>query len=439
LSSHDGGDGLDDDDIWSTPEPDPAPRPASPATAGRAPAGPSRPPRRSGPRRPVAEAAATAPATAAPAAAAGDADLPPDDGHDYVDLPPEGSLPKWLGVLIVFGLIIGLIVGGAWWWYGKQIDPSGSPGRAVSVQVPEGSSLSGIGSILESEGVISNAMVFNFYAGRKDAGPFQAGSYQLRQNSDFDLVLRTLAAGPKAPLVATVTKVTIPEGYTVAKVLARIHEKVPRLAVADLQAALDGGQVPTSLKPADQRSYEGLLFPATYEVTAKMTAVEVLTLMAQEMEQRADALGIQAAQEHIKRQWGLDLTAYDMLKVASMIQFEAAIPADAPKIATVTYNRMEKGTPLGFDSTSIYEAALKGVDTVDYEVDTPYNTRVNAGLPPTPIAAPGEYALTGAMEPEDGPWLYFVLTDAKEVTFTVTYDDFLKAKQLCRERDLGCG
>ncbi|CAN5641619.1 hypothetical protein BH10ACT1_BH10ACT1_24360 [soil metagenome] len=423
---------LDDDGIWSGAEPDEqvaAPRrgPAAPPRRGGVPdprRGPARPPRR------------TAPIAGGP--------VLEDDGHDYVDLPHEGSFPRWLGVLLVLLLLAGVVFGGGYYWYDRQLDPPGSPGEVVSVEIPQGSSTSGIGSILDSKGIIANSMVFNFYASRKGAGPFEAGVYRLKVNSDVDLVLETMAKGPSGPIVSSgseLAKVTIPEGYTVAQILARIHEKVPRLAVADLQAALDGGKVPTSLLPAGQTSYEGLLFPATYEIGGAETAAEVLTKMAEEMETRAEALGISEARAHIKRQWGLELSAYDMLKVASMIQYEAAVPADGPKIGAVTYNRLKAGTPLGYDSTSIYEAGLEGraADQVDYTADTPYNTRINAGLPPTPIAAPGEYALEGAMEPVDEPWLYFVLTDTKEVTFTVTYDDFLQAKALCQQRNLGCG
>ncbi|MEZ5178845.1 MAG: endolytic transglycosylase MltG [Acidimicrobiales bacterium] len=182
---------------------------------------------------------------------------PHDDG--WYDLPPESRLPRWVGVLVVFALLAGLVVGGAWWWYSRQVDPPGGPGATVSVEVPPGSSTSGIGSILEREGVVANATVFSFYAGRKGAGPFEAGVYDLRKNSDLDLVLRTLAEGPTAPTPVSVVKVTIPEGFTVAQILARIHEKVPRIGVEELQAALDQRQVPSSLLPADAPSYEGVL------------------------------------------------------------------------------------------------------------------------------------------------------------------------------------
>jgi len=129
------------------------------------------------------------------------------------------------------------------------------------------------------------------------------------------------------------------------------------------------------------------------------------------------------------------------LKVASMIQYEAAGEQDAAKIGTVTYNRLRAEMPLQYDSTSIYEAGLAGraSDSVDYRADTAYNTRTRKGLPPTPIAAPGTYALEGALRPAEGPWLYFVLTNTKEVTFAVTYDEFLQAKAECKQRGLGCG
>lgn len=365
---------------------------------------------------------------------------PPDD-DEWFDLPPESRLPRWVGVLVVFALLGGLLVGGAWWWYGNQVDPPGGPGATVSVSVPPGSSTSGIGSILEREGVIANATIFGFYAGRKDAGPFEAGVYELQQNSDFDLVLRTLADGPTAPTPTSTVKVTIPEGFTVAQIVARINEDVPRISVEELETALAERAVPSSLLPPEATSYEGVLFPATYEVDDETTGVELLTMMAEEMETRVAALGLEDAQAHVKRQWGLDLSAYQLLNVASLVQGEAAVAADGPKIGAVTYNRLEQDIPLAYDITSVYGAVLAGQDpgSIDYTADAPYNTRTRTGLPPTPIANPGEDALIGAFQPADVGYLYFVLTGEREITFTETYDDFLAAKALCRERGLGCG
>ncbi len=423
-----------------------------PPTASRPPRRPPRPPRPPRPADvvdgpPVARPArpgGPAPDLAHGTAPAVETDPHPEVGRaddEWFELPPESRLPRWLGVLVVFALLGGVVVGGAWWWYRRQVDPPGGPGATISVEVPPGSSTSGIGSILERKGVIANATVFSFQAGRKDAGPFEAGVYELRLNSDLDSVLRTLSAGPAAPTPTAVVKVTIPEGFTVAQIVARIHEKVPRLTVEELQKALDDRAVPSTLLPADAPSYEGVLFPATYEVDDETTAVELLTMMAAEMETRVAGLGLEDAQAHIKRRWDLDLSAYELLNVASLVQGEAAVPADGPKIGAVTYNRLQQGIPLAYDITSVYGAVLAGhdPDTVDYTADAPYNTRTRTGLPPTPIANPGEDALVGAFQPSDAGYLYFVLTGEREITFTETYDDFLVAKALCRERGLGCG
>jgi UPF0755 protein len=426
-----------DPDIWSTADPEaPAPRPRGPRRPGRPGAAVAAPS--------TGEVQIQAQPQAQPQAPAyqdGAQDLAHDDGHDWVEIRHTSTRTK---VLVTLGVlaVVALVVGGlAWRWYRQQVDPPGEAGATIAVVVPEGASTSRVGDLLEAQGIIPNGTVFSFYAERHGLHPIVAGTYRLQENSDLDLVIGRLNAGPSSPATVAVTKVTIPEGWTIARILRRIHEKVPRLSVADLQAALDQGKVPSGLKPPGTRSYEGLLFPATYEVPDDATAVDVLTMMSEEMEQRVDDLGLAAAQERIKAGWGLDLSGYDLLKVASMIQYEAATEADAPKIGTVTYNRLRAGMALGYDSTSIYEAGLsgKGPGDIDFTVDTPYNTRTHAGLPPTPISAPGEYALEGAMEPASGDWLYFVLTDTKQVTFAVTYQEFLDAKQQCKERGLGCG
>ena len=407
-----------------------------PGDTGSTPAVPSTSPRaRTGVVEPDPEPVPTAgePAPEAEAVAG--------DGHDYVDLPAESRVPRWLAVLVIVLAVVGVAVGGVWWWYGRQVDPPGPPGARIQVVVPEGTSTSGIGSILAGDGVVSNSTLFNLYVGRKNVGPFQAGTYTFQKSSSFDEAIDRLEAGPGKAIAAKADKVTIPEGYTLAQILDRIHEKVPRLSVADLKDALASGKVPSELKPDKVNDYEGLLYPATYDVGSDTTAVELLTEMAAEMDKRVNALDLNASIARIKAAWGLDVTGYDLMKVASMIQYEAAGEQDAAKIGTVTYNRLRNGTPLGYDSTSIYEAGLAGraPGSVDYGLDTPYNTRINKGLPPTPIAAPGLYALEGALQPAEGPWLYFVLTDTKEVTFAVTYDDFLKAKAQCKARGLGCG
>ena len=111
---------------------------------------------------------------------------------------------------------------------------------------------------------------------------------------------------------------------------------------------------------------------------------------------------------------------------------------EAAKIATVIYNRLGKGWALGIDATSKYLAELDG-SAIDFDSTSPYNTRRQQGLPPTPIAAPGDYALDAAFRPAAGPWMYYVLTDPGSHTFVVTDAEFAAAKQVCIVKGLGCG
>ena len=137
------------------------------------------------------------------------------------------------------------------------------------------------------------------------------------------------------------------------------------------------------------------------------------------------------------------LNPYQILIVASLIEEEAKTEGDRGKIARVIYNRLDLGMPLGIDATIVY--ALEGdrqLSQSDLEVDSPYNTRIYSGLPPSPIAAPGKLSLEAALNPEVGDWLYYVRTDEfgpGSHTFATTNQEFQQAVQICIERDLGCG
>lgn len=436
-----------DDEVWiDEPEDENAdvddPRPDG--IDGRAPIdehGPEPTPRggRRGPRRPP-NGGRVADAPNGRAFAGGASEL--DD--DYVDLPPEGSLPRWLIVVGVLLLLGGVVVGGLFWWYDRQLNPPGGPGDEVAVEIPRGASMSGISSVLERHDVIQNSMVFNFYATRQGAGNFGAGVYDLRENMRADDVLAALADGPDRPSTATeVTRVTIPEGLRVEEMVSRIHGQMPRLPAEDLQAALDEGAVSSSLRPDGQESYEGLLFPATYEISSSLDAVGALELLSSEMATRVERLGVDSAQARIQERYGLDLSPYELLIVASLVQAEAGNEDEAPQIATVIYNRLAENSTawtLGIDASDEYGSRLSGIDIVTYrQSDEPYNTRRVAGLPPTPIGAPGDYAIDAAFNPAEGEWMYYVLTDPRSHTFAVTDAEFQEAKQECIRKGLGCG
>jgi UPF0755 protein len=193
--------------------------------------------------------------------------------------------------------------------------------------------------------------------------------------------------------------------------------------------------VRSAYQPPESASLEGLLFPDTYEVAADDDATAVLTRMVGQLDEVAAELGIDTKAP------AQGLTAYEAIVVASLIEEEARVPEERPMIARVIYNRLQQGIPLGIDATSAYEAILAGRERteLDFESQSPYNTRRIAGLPPTPIAAPGRASIEAALNPAAGPWIYYVLADEQgHHFFTDSASEFEEAKQRCAELDLGC-
>jgi UPF0755 protein len=135
-------------------------------------------------------------------------------------------------------------------------------------------------------------------------------------------------------------------------------------------------------------------------------------------------------------------SVYDIVIVASMIQSETLLDEERADVAQVIYNRLAQGIPLGIDATIAYGLQKNGNDltVTDLQTPGPYNTRTQAGLPPTPISAPGEASLEAALAPTTGDLLYYVLEsqDGRHF-FTASYEEFMAARQRCADAGLGCG
>jgi UPF0755 protein len=338
-------------------------------------------------------------------------------------------------VLLGVAIVVLLVVAAGGVWVQRQIDPSGSPGELRTITIPEGSSASAIGDQLADEGIISSGLVWDWYLKVKGGGPFQAGEYQLADNSSMGDVVDTLSVGPRPP---ELRRYTMPEGFTVKETLARLAnpDKGLGLDLATMQQLLDSGQVRSAYQPEGQASSEGILFPETYEVEPDATALQVLQQMVAQLDSTLDELDVGAAQTTY------NLTPYEILTIASLIEEETKVPEERPMVARVIFNRIKQGIPLGVDATSRYEAELAGRDRskVDFSSTSAYNTRKHKGLPPTPIASPGRASIEAALHPADGDWIYYVLQDsAGHHLFTASNSEFIKAKQRCHDAGLGCG
>lgn len=364
-----------------------------------------------------------------------------EDDHDR----SVEKLPRWVLVLGFIVLFIGLIFGGLTFWYQRQVNPPGPLGAVVEVEVPRGSSASGIGNRLASNGVVRNGLLFNFWASRNSVGGIDAGVYVFNENMSYDEARQVLEDGPARQLEAggDTVKVLIPEGLTIDKIVDRIDDTVPRFTDEEIHAALESGEVTSTLMPEGGESWEGLLFPATYDVGSKTTAPEFLTTLSREMERRVANFDPDTAVKRLNERYDLDLDVYDVLKVASLVQSEAGGASEAGKISSVIYNRLAKKSTawtLGIDAADEYGAALEDMTPGEYrETDGAYNLRRIAGLPPTPISAPGDYALKAAFEPEDTEYMWYVLKAEGVHTFVVTEAEFETAKAHCKAAGLGCG
>jgi UPF0755 protein len=254
-------------------------------------------------------------------------------------------------------------------------------------------------------------------------GSLKPGTYKLVTGMSIDAVLDLLARGP-----STGTPLTIPEGWTVAQIAARLAD-TRQFTRDEVDKALESKDLIVPYRPEGETSLEGLLFPETYGIEDKDSAESVLQDMLSQLEivmQRQDLSEIPRG-----------LNTYQLLIVASMIEREAKIPADRARIAAVIYNRLGIGKPLEIDATVEYAVGHSKLTAKDLRSSSPYNTYTHKGLPPTPIAAPGEAAIQAALKPADGDWIYYVLSGKDgSHAFTRSYQEFLKLKAEARQKGL---
>jgi UPF0755 protein len=360
------------------------------------------------------------------------------EDRTIADDPPAGEPPRrgrrlgrWLFVLGLLALVGLLVLAGVGLWVKGQIDPSGEPGDEIAFEIPKGATTSAIADQLAEADVITSGEVFRWYLRFKGGGPFEAGQYHLHTNSSMGDVIDVLEDGPDLP---PAFNLTIPEGLWVSDVAARV-DKVDSLDGQTFLDLVDGGTVRSLFQPDDATSMEGLLFPETYRIEDTENEEGVLRRMVDTFDQVASELGYADAPARV------GVSPYEAIIVASLIEAEAKVDGDRAKIARVIYNRIEQGIPLGIDATFYYALGADrrgtGLRQSDLEIDSPYNTRKNVGLVPTPIGMPGQASLEAALNPEPGDWLYYVLANEDGTHFfTSDYDEFINAKNEAQRNGL---
>jgi UPF0755 protein len=287
-------------------------------------------------------------------------------------------------------------------YYSWCQDASGEQ-TPVTFEVAEGASGGEVVDALHDQGVVRCGMVTRWLLRRSGLEDrFRAGTFQLTTNMTPDDAFEVLTTPPE-PLPTV--RLTVPEGYRLTQIAERVEEALGIPGQRFLRATEERDWSLPPYLPKDAQNIEGFLFPETYEFLEGDTkANDVIRRLLDQFGTEAETLPWANADR-------LGVEPYEVVVIASMIEEEAKLEEERALIAGVIYNRIELGMTLGIDATLLYDDPTPDgqLSFSDLEFDSPYNTRINPGLPPTPIASPGRASLEAALNPADTTFLYYVL------------------------------
>ncbi len=337
-----------------------------------------------------------------------------------------------LVIILVVLIIIGLAAVGVLNYFYlsmlEPVDPAASEDY-VLVEIPSGAGSEVIADILEREGLIQNSVAFRYYVRSNNLGhTFMAGTYQLNPAMDVEEIVNKLQSGD---VYAETTWFTVPEGYTLKQMADRLEEE----GLIDSTKFLELADDPTDNildtftelrrieEPEIEYLLEGYLYPDTYEIYTTADEEEIIKLMLGRMNRIID-------EESKNRADQLGLTIHEVLTIASLIEREAAVAHERDRISGVIHNRLEIGQMLQIDATIQYilGETKEFLTYADLEIPSPYNTYQYHGLPPGPIAAPGQPSIEAALYPEDTEYFYYnyKYDDTGEHYFSETYEEHLE-------------
>ena len=328
--------------------------------------------------------------------------------------------------LVVLGLLVAVVAVAAvtaWQMLFKVENPVAA-GQKVEYVVRAGESTSQIAQSLAKQGIVGNALMFRLKARNSDLGTkLKPGIYSMATGMPYEVVLRKLSSGPDI----TYYTVTIPEGFTVRRVAARMAVQAHVSEGEMLDLVLHGAPQFAADHPAVNGAYggslEGFLFPKTYTIKQGTTPTAIVEMMLRQFDTETADLDLTYARKH-----GLTLT--DVVTVASIIERETVLSREYKLVSSVIYNRLALPMRLQLDSTVFYglPEGTKVLHKADIAAHTPWNTYRRDGLPLTPICNPGMKAIVAATKPAKTKYLYYVLTSKDGTqTFTTNYAAFLVA------------
>lgn len=327
-------------------------------------------------------------------------------------------------LLVILIIVLGFIAFASYYIFsaGKPFKPNSK--ENISIEVMQGATIRSISDELEKQGVIKSAFAFRIYC--KIHGhdrDFKAGSYIFSPSMDAEKIATELKTGKVNNI-----SFTIPEGYTVKQ----IAEKLSKEGIADynkfMDVAANGDFDFSFLKDAvkGEDRLEGFLFPDTYLLSANSSEKEIIAKMLSRFDEVY-------SKEYRKKAKAMGYSDKQIITIASIIERETVLDDERAKVSSVIYNRLKEEKKLEMCSTvqfvlGIHKQFLSYEDT---SIESPYNTYINKGLPPGPIACPGEASIKAALNPAKTDYLYFVVSSKGDgsMEFSKDYDEFLANKE----------
>lgn len=365
-------------------------------------------------------------------------------GHSHKKPEPQGRRGKlkflpFVLVAVAVVAAIGFVVVPRFLGAGHE-GKTVEAGKTVTVNIPEGSGGSAIAQKLYDAGVISDKEAFATEVKRQEAdSKLKSGTYVFVTGGDVAEVVSRLVTGPNS----NKGTVTVAEGLTVKKTAKVVSESLG-ISTEDFLAQAKASNYSAQyafLANAQNDSLEGFLYPTKYDFGSEknVTADTVIKAMLDKYQSEVASLDFASAEATIKSQYGVTMSDYDIIKLASIIEREAISEDDRGKVASVFYNRLKAGMPLQSDATMSYVTGGE-VTADDLKTQSPYNTYLNKGLPPTPICTPSLASIKAALAPDTTDYMYFLIIekgDYSNHTFSTTYEDHQKAIEKAKADQAG--
>lgn len=306
--------------------------------------------------------------------------------------------------LLVVGAAIAAIGGFSFWVYHGVNAPHEHDKATQYIKIDKGSTPPEIVAKLMAEGILPGEMPTLIYLRLfGDGSKLQAGEYQFPSPISPLQVMKMLEKGEDRTI-----KLTIPEGFTRFDIAKRIAEKFPLnppISDKEILSLMDDTSLIKEIAPT-AKNLEGYMYPDTYSIPRDARPADIIKVMVEQFKKTWKPEWNDAAK-------AIGRTPHEIVTIASLIETETGVESERPIVAGIINNRLSKNIPLGIDQTNVYIAKMRGVwnGTIhesDLRIDSPYNTRINRGLPPGPISSVSESSLKAALYPTPNDYLFYV-------------------------------